>query len=160
VQGTVELAIAAAIEPMSIGLTRRCRDRRRGGRSCELGVGGEAADASDLADQLRCGQRPAAALGDQASSQVGDQRRQLGLERADRAGQLADAPQLIASDPDSCRLLGALEATVDAVLPAAADQCPGWDLELGPEVVQVRSADRRSAPSAARRDARDDRRAT
>jgi hypothetical protein len=86
VQRAVELAVAAAVEAMAVGAARGCWDRcgRRGAR--ELGVGGEALDAGDFADQLGGGQHAAAALGQQPRRERGDQRRELTLERVDRAG--------------------------------------------------------------------------
>jgi hypothetical protein len=59
----VDLAVAAAVEPVAAGLARADGDRRNAGGAGELGVAGEAADARDLADQLGGGQRSNARLG-------------------------------------------------------------------------------------------------
>src|SRR4051812_5521696 len=59
VQRAVELAVAAAVEPVAPGLAGGGWDRCRSAAASELGVAGEAADAGDLADQLRGGQRAA-----------------------------------------------------------------------------------------------------
>jgi hypothetical protein len=101
-----------------------------------FGVGREALDAGDFADQLGGGQHAAAALGQQPRRELGDQRRELALERVDRARQLADAAQLVARDLHPGCLLSAPQPASDALLPAAADQRAFGDLELGPEVVQ------------------------
>jgi hypothetical protein len=48
----VDLAVAAAVEAVAVGLAGADRDRRESGRACELGVGREAGGAGDLADEL------------------------------------------------------------------------------------------------------------
>jgi hypothetical protein len=58
VNGGVDLAVAAAIEAVAVGSARADRDRCQAGGAGELGVGGKAGGAGDLADQLRGGQRP------------------------------------------------------------------------------------------------------
>ena len=52
VDSGVDLAIAAAVQAVSVGLAGADRDRRDAGGPGELGVAGEAAGAGDLADEL------------------------------------------------------------------------------------------------------------
>ena len=65
VDGSVDLAVAAAVEPVAIGLAGADGDRRQAGGAGELGVAGEAAGARDFTDELGGGQRPEAGLGEQ-----------------------------------------------------------------------------------------------
>ena len=85
-------------------------DRGRAGGAGELGIGGEAVGAGDLADQLGRGQRAAAAFGEQPRREGGGERRELALEVVDGARQLADAAQFVTGDPDAGALLGARQA--------------------------------------------------
>src|SRR3954468_2573095 len=62
VQRAVELAVAAAVEAVAVGASGGGGDRCRAGEPSELGVGREALDAGDLADQLRGGQHAAPGL--------------------------------------------------------------------------------------------------
>src|SRR3954449_6666900 len=62
VDGRVDLAVAAAVEAVAVGLARADGDGGDAGGAGELGVGGEPVRAGDLADQLR-GQRPKPGLG-------------------------------------------------------------------------------------------------
>ena len=50
VERAVELAVAAGVEAVAVGVPRGCGDRCGAGEACELGVVGEACDAGDLAD--------------------------------------------------------------------------------------------------------------
>src|SRR2546421_8788246 len=68
-------------------------------------------------------------MADQAAEFVG----QFG----DRPGEVLDPPDLVAGDPDSDGRVCALQAGADALLPDRAGQCSGWDLPVGPEVVQL-----------------------
>ena len=106
-------------------------------RPCEFGVGREAVDAGDLADQFGGDEDAAAAFGEQRWCGLGDEGASSRFERVDGAGELADASQLIARDPDPRGLLGAGEAAGETLGPVHGDQAAGRDLELGPEVVQV-----------------------
>ena len=83
VNGGVDLAVAAAVEAVAVGLAGADGDRRDAGGACELGVGGEAVGAGDLADELGGGQRPEAGLGEQLRRGLGDEVGDLGLERVD-----------------------------------------------------------------------------
>jgi hypothetical protein len=95
------------------GLARTDADRCQAGGAGELGLAAEAPGASDLADELGRGQRPDAGLGRQLWRDLGDQLADLGLERVDRLGQLAQAAQLVAGNPDAHRLLGAGQTPAD-----------------------------------------------
>jgi hypothetical protein len=50
VDGGVDLAVAAAVEAVAVGLAGADRDRCDAAGAGELGVGGEALGAGDLAD--------------------------------------------------------------------------------------------------------------
>jgi hypothetical protein len=65
VKRAVELAVAAAVEAVAVGVAQGGRDRRGPTGAGELGVGCEAVGAGDLADQLGGGQRATATLGQQ-----------------------------------------------------------------------------------------------
>ena len=91
VQGAVELAVAAAVEAVAVGVARGGGDRRAAGGARELGVGREAVGAGDLADELGGGQGAAAALGEQLRRVAFDERGELCLELVDARGELADA---------------------------------------------------------------------
>jgi hypothetical protein len=62
VDGGVDLAVAAAVQAVAVGLARADRDRCDAAGAGELGVAGEALGAGDLADQLARGQPPEAGL--------------------------------------------------------------------------------------------------
>ena len=80
VQRAVELAVAAMVEAVACGVAGGGGDRDDADGAGELGVGGEALGAGDLADQLGGGQHAAAALGEQARRELGDQAREFALE--------------------------------------------------------------------------------
>jgi len=61
----VELAVAAAVQAVAVGLAGADRDRGDAGGAGELGFGAKAAGAGDLAEQLGRGQGPEAGLGEQ-----------------------------------------------------------------------------------------------
>src|SRR3712207_1873983 len=63
VQRMVELAVAAAVEPVLLALARGARDRRCARLHGEARVGAEALSAGGAADQDRRCQRAAAGLG-------------------------------------------------------------------------------------------------
>src|SRR3954452_17403045 len=79
VDGRVDLAIAAAVETVAVGLAGADGDRSDAGRARELGVAGETARAGDLADELGRGQWPEAGLGKQLRRDSGDELGDLGL---------------------------------------------------------------------------------
>ncbi len=97
-------------------------DRGDAGGAGELGVAGEPLGAGDLADELGRGRRAEAGLTEQVRRDLGDQVGDLGFEFVDRLGELADAAQLIARDPDAHRLLGPREPAGDARTPGAMKQ--------------------------------------
>src|SRR5829696_200066 len=72
VDGRVDLAVAAAVEAVAVGLARADGDRGNAGGARELCVGGEAVGAGDLADELGRGQRPQAGLGEQLRRDLSD----------------------------------------------------------------------------------------
>jgi hypothetical protein len=78
-------------------------------------VGGEALSAGGAADQRRGGGRADALFSEQVGSQVLDLSGQFVFQRPFGAGQLADAPQLVARDPDPRGLRQTLQASRDAV---------------------------------------------
>ena len=77
----VDLAVAAAVEAVAVGLAGADGDRSDAGGAGELGVVGEPGGAGDLADELGRGQRPEAGLGQQLRRDPGDKLCDLGLER-------------------------------------------------------------------------------
>src|SRR5215207_5572539 len=76
-------------------------------------------------------------LGEQMRGDLGDQVGDLGLERLDRLGELADAAQLVAGDPHAHRLVGAGEPAGYPRSPGAVKQRAPRELRFGPEVVQM-----------------------
>jgi hypothetical protein len=89
VQGAVELAVAGAVEAVAALFARGGVQRRGAGIDGQLRVGLEALDVADFGEQA--GGRNEAAAGDlqQRRPVLGDQRRELALERLDLAGELA-----------------------------------------------------------------------
>ena len=81
--GGVDLAVAAAVEAVAVGLAGADGDRRDAGGARELGVAAEAAGAGDLADELGGGQRPETGLAEQLWRDLGDELSDLGLEGLD-----------------------------------------------------------------------------
>ena len=137
VDGGVDLAVAAAVEAVAVGVAGADRDRGQAGGAGELGVGGEAVGAGDLADELGRGQWPEAGLGEQLRRDLGDEGGDLGLERLDRLGEFAQAAQLVAGDPDAHRLLGPGEPPADPRRSTCREQRAARQRELGPEIVQM-----------------------
>jgi hypothetical protein len=113
VDGRIELAVAAAVEAVAVGLARTDRDRGHAGRARELGSGGETLDAGDLAEQLGGGQRAEAWFVEQVRRDVRDEVGDFRFELVEADGQLAQPAQLVASDPDAGGLLGARQAPGD-----------------------------------------------
>ena len=137
VQGAVELAVAASVEAVALGVARGRFDRRGPGDACELGVGREAADPGDLADEFGGCEDAAAGLGEQSGRDRSEEGGELALELVDSACELADAAQLVSGDPHASRLLAASKPAGYALLPVSGGQRSGWDLKLGPRVVEV-----------------------
>ena len=160
VQRAVELAVAAAVEAVAVRLSGGGGDRGRAGGAGELGVGGEAVGAGDLADQLGRGQRAAAALGEQLRRERCGERGELALEVVDRA--VSSRMRRSSSRAIRTRALCSARARRrgDAVLPVGADQRARRDLGLGPEVVQLPAQVVAQRGALARPAARGDRRAT
>jgi hypothetical protein len=79
VDGGVDLAVAAAVEAVAVGLARADRDRGDAGGASELGFGGEALGAGDLADELGRRQGPEARLVEQLRRGLGDEVGDLGF---------------------------------------------------------------------------------
>jgi hypothetical protein len=71
VDGGVDLAVAAAIEPVAIGAAEADGDRCEAGRPDELGVGGKPLGAGDLANELGRGQRSEPGLGEELRRDAG-----------------------------------------------------------------------------------------
>ena len=84
VDGGVDLAVAAAIEAVAVGVARAGWDRGQPGGAGELGIGGEPAGAGDLADELGRSQGSEAGLAEQLRRHLGDEPSDLSLERLDR----------------------------------------------------------------------------
>ena len=122
VQCAVDLAVAAVIEPVALGAPGGGGDGRGAGGAREFGVAGEAGDVGDLAEQLGGGQDAAAAFGEQPRRERGDQGSEFGVEVVDGPGELADAAEFVAGDPDARGLRGAAQARGDARLPACSGQ--------------------------------------
>jgi hypothetical protein len=136
VQRGVDLAVAAGSRRWRLVLGAD-RDRRHAGGARELGLAAEALGAGDLADELGRRERPETGLGEQLRRDPGDEVGDLGLERVDGDGQLAQAAQLVADDPNVHRLLSARETPSDLRGPCLGEQRATEERELGPEVVQI-----------------------
>ncbi len=117
VDGSVDLAVAAAVEAVALGLARAGWDRCDAAGAGELGVGCEAVGAGDLADQLGGRQRPEAGLVEQLRGGLGDELGDLGLEILGGACEVADLPQLLARDANARGLLNAGQAASQPVSP-------------------------------------------
>jgi len=72
VKGGVDLAVAALVEAVSLRVAGAGGDRRDPGGARELGWGGEALRAGDLADELGRGQRPEPRLAEQLRLRIGE----------------------------------------------------------------------------------------
>jgi hypothetical protein len=102
VDGGVDLAVAAAVEAVAVGVAGADRDRGDAAGAGELGVAGEAPDAGDLADQLARRQRAEAGLGEQLGGGSGNEVGDLCLERVDGLRELAQMAQLVGVCPMKC----------------------------------------------------------
>jgi len=86
VKRAVELAVAAAVEAVAVGVARGGRDRGGPAGARELGVGGESVGAGDLADELGGGQWAAPAFCEQLRRVAFDHGGELCLYFADPGG--------------------------------------------------------------------------
>ena len=102
-----------------------------------MGVGGEAVDPGDLADELRGEQHADPGFGEQLRRDLVDQGGDLVVEVFGGAGELAGAADHVAGDRDLDGLLGAGEPGGDLGLPAGLGERLGGDLQVRPEVVQL-----------------------
>jgi hypothetical protein len=137
VQGAVELAVAGSVE--SVALLAAGGDVERGdaGVHGELGVGAEALDAGDLADQLRGGQRAAAWEREQLRRLAPHERLDLALEPVCLACQLAAVTDEFAGDAHLHRLLAAGQAPTEPLEHLQGAERAPRRLELGVDLVQV-----------------------
>ena len=133
----VDLAVAAAVEAVPVGLARADRDRGQAGGAGELGVAGKAAGAGDLADELGRRQRPEAGLGEQLRRDLGDELGDLGRERLDRlrSSRMRRSSSRAMRTRIVCSARARRRAT--RVAPLAVEQRAAGQLELGPEIVQM-----------------------
>jgi hypothetical protein len=122
---------------LAAGVARAGGDGRDAGGAGELGRGGEALSAGDLADELGRDERAELGLGEQLRRDPSDELGDVALESRDGVGEVAQAAQLVARDPDAHRLLGAGEASRDPGAPPLRKQCAAGELRFGPEVVQM-----------------------
>jgi hypothetical protein len=103
----------------------------------ELGVGAEAVDGADLAEQL--GRRERGTTGQ--LEQPRRERRRLGLELAvelgDRAAEAATPAEQLARDPHLGRLLAPSELTAEPLQPDRSVECAQRDPQRRVELVQV-----------------------
>src|SRR3954452_20044059 len=80
VQCGVDLAVAALVEALSLGVAGAGGDWRNAGGAGQLGWGGEALRAGDLADELGRRQRSEPGLGEQLRCDRGHEGGDLALE--------------------------------------------------------------------------------
>ena len=93
VDRAVQLAVAAAVQPVALGVAGAGGDGGDPGVAGEARVGREALCAGGVADDDRGGDRPAAVLGQQRGAMRFDQRRDLGAQGALLEGDLSDPLQ-------------------------------------------------------------------
>jgi hypothetical protein len=93
VDRAVELAVAATVQPVALGVARARRDRGGASVPREARVGREALCAGGVADDDRGGDRPAAVLGQQCRAVSFDQRFDFGAQLAPLDGDLSDPLQ-------------------------------------------------------------------
>jgi hypothetical protein len=97
-QGNVELAIAATIEPKAVGTAGPNGDWCSAIVHGECGSRLEAPDAGDLTDQLGRGERSTALQGDETGGQLSGPSRDFALQVGDSKGQIPDSPQQLPGD--------------------------------------------------------------
>jgi hypothetical protein len=137
VEGAVELAVAAAVEPVAAVFTGAGFQRRDASVVGELRIALEAFDRAYLAEQLGGAERPLAGQCEQRGRGVLDPRVELAVELEDGAGEVAAAADELARDPYLHRLLGATKATGNTVEPDGAVERARRDRQLRVEVVEV-----------------------
>jgi hypothetical protein len=147
VQRAVELAVAAAVEAVSLLFAGAGVERGNSGVACDLGVAGEAVDRSDLAEQLRRAQGAAAGERDQPWRKRLRTLVEFAVEFSDRAGECTAAAQQVARDLDLGRLLAASQPPPESVEPDAAVERAERHLQRRVELVQVPAQPLLAAPT-------------
>jgi hypothetical protein len=137
VQGAVELAVAGAVEPVTLAVAARGRQRCGAGVHRQASIICKALAAGDLADQLRGREDAAAGQLEQRWRLGRDQERKLTLELALAPRELDDPEDELTRDPRLHRLLPAAEAIAETIEPATAIETAGRQLKFGLELVQV-----------------------
>jgi hypothetical protein len=93
VQGGVQLAVAAACQPVAVGAAGADRIGRRR-RAWQAGLGGEPGHAGGLGDELGRGRRPAASQAEQRWGQPGDALAELTVQLVDLVAEGRDGGEL------------------------------------------------------------------
>ena len=137
VQGAVELAVAAAVEPVAPVFAGAGFERCDAGVAGELRVGVEAFDRSDLAEQLGGADRAAAGQCQERRRGLRGRCLQLAVEFEDRPREAAAASDELARDPDLRCLLQAGEPASKPIESDGAVERPERDLKRRLEIVQV-----------------------
>ena len=137
VEGPVELAVAAAVEPVASVFAAAGLQGCDAGVAGELRVGVEAIDGADLAEQLRGRDRAAAWQGTQSGRRSCRSCREFAFDLADRPGQRAAAADKLARDRGLRRLLAAGEAASEPVEPDRPVEPTDGNLEGRVELVQM-----------------------
>jgi hypothetical protein len=130
VQGAVELAVAASVEPVSLPATRGSRDRGDAGMAGEVGLAREALDVGRLGEDLGRGQGAAALQREQLRGAPSHESAELGFQARALARELA-------RHPHPRLLVQPGEPPADALQPAQPVQRPGRDVQLRDQIVQV-----------------------
>jgi hypothetical protein len=137
VEGAVELAVAAAVEAVALVFAGAGVEGCDAGVAGELGVGWEAVDRADLAEQLRRAQGTATRKLQQPGRQRGRACVELAVELADRAGQCPAAADEVAGDPHLCGLFASRELPAEPVEPDRAVERTKRHRKCRVELVQV-----------------------
>src|SRR6185437_6602677 len=137
VQREVELAVAAAVEAVTVLASGGGGDGCNAGSSGELRVAFEAVGAGDFGEQLGGCQWAAAGHGHQLRTKLADEQTDLLLELADTARQAADLAHQVAGDPYPRRLRASAQPSQDAVKPYRPIERTGRDRKIVVEIVQV-----------------------
>ena len=137
VQGPVELAVAAAVESVASVFAAACFEWCDAGVAGELGVGGEAVDRADLAEQFRGRDGAAAGQRPQTRRHRCCSGREVAFGLSDRAGQRPAAADELPRDRRLDRLLAAGEAASEPVEPDRPVEPTCGDTEERVELVQM-----------------------